>query len=96
MGKTEDWNTSHHPPPSTMETWKKFSWTLSMNLDRAVQEVVPTVTGKGMFDVLHVVCGGFCLVGVSGVVRLFLRLKFVVLQYLKNFLAHDNWQPFPW
>lgn len=55
-----------------------------MNPDRAVQEVVPTVTGKGMFAVLHAVCGGFYPVGVSGAVRLFLRLKFVVLQYLKN------------
>lgn len=67
-----------------------------MNPDRAVQEVVPTVTGKGMFAVLHAVCGGFYPVGVSGAVRLFLRLKFVVLQYLKNFLTHGNRQPFPW
>lgn len=61
MGKTEVWNMSLHHPPSTMETWKKSSWTPSMNQDRAAQEVVPTVTGKEMFAVLCAVVWCFHL-----------------------------------
>lgn len=81
---------SLHHPPSTTETWKKFSWMPSMNQDRAVQEVVPTVTGKEMFGVLHVVYCSFCPVDVNGGIKLFLRLKFVMRQHLEYLLAYDN------
>lgn len=74
---------SLHHPPSTMETWKKFSWTPSMNQDRAVQEVVPTVTGKEIFAVPHVIYCSFYPLGINGGVELFVTLKFVMFQYLE-------------
>lgn len=61
-----------------------------MNQDRAAQEVVPTVTGKEMFAVLHTIYCSFYPVDINGGVKLFLRLKFVMLRYLEYLLAHDN------
>lgn len=61
-----------------------------MNQDRAVQEVALTVTGKEVFAVLPAVYCGFYPVGVNRGLKLFLRLKFVMLWYLEYLLAH-NW-----
>lgn len=44
--KSGVWNTSLLRRPSTMETWRRYFWTLSMNLGRAVPGEVLTATGK--------------------------------------------------
>jgi len=62
-----------------------------MNQDRAVQEAVPTVTGKEVFTVLHAVYCSFDPVKVHEGVKLFLRLKFVMLWYSEYLSAHGNW-----